>query len=120
MYVYVYGYEGLPIRPNIVGIGIRIGIDSRPGWHLAHLYRSNLAAKLCRHRNNTVAIPGFSCPNPITRPFDTEADSESDLASPLPFSDDLKQVGHAPPTANTLPPGRITAARVGTWCAGCA
>ncbi|MGI6300792.1 MAG: hypothetical protein ACOX52_07020 [Verrucomicrobiota bacterium] len=55
------------------------------------MYRSNFAAELCRHRNNTVAILGFSCPNPITRPFDTETDSDPDpdLASPLTFSDDL-------------------------------
>ncbi|MGI6302888.1 MAG: hypothetical protein ACOX52_17780 [Verrucomicrobiota bacterium] len=51
------------------------------------MYRSNLAAELCRHRNNTVTIPGFSCPNPITRPFDTETDSDPgpDLASHGPF-----------------------------------
>ncbi|MGI6301608.1 MAG: hypothetical protein ACOX52_11210 [Verrucomicrobiota bacterium] len=51
------------------------------------MYRSNLATELCRHRT---AIPGFSCPNPITRPFDTETDSDSDpdLASPWTFSDD--------------------------------
>ncbi|MGI6301185.1 MAG: hypothetical protein ACOX52_09040 [Verrucomicrobiota bacterium] len=29
---------------------------------------SNLAAKLCQHRKTTVAAPGFSYPNPITRP----------------------------------------------------
>ncbi|MGI6303929.1 MAG: hypothetical protein ACOX52_23210 [Verrucomicrobiota bacterium] len=48
------------------------------------------SGKLCQHRNNTVAVPGFICPNPITRPFDTETDSDPapELASPLPFSDD--------------------------------
>ncbi|MGI6301948.1 MAG: hypothetical protein ACOX52_12960, partial [Verrucomicrobiota bacterium] len=51
--------------------------------------RSNFAAKSCQHRNNTVALPGFSCPNPITRPFDTEPDSDPELASPLTFSDGL-------------------------------
>ncbi|MGI6299568.1 MAG: hypothetical protein ACOX52_00695 [Verrucomicrobiota bacterium] len=40
--------------------------------------RSNFATELCQHRNNTVAVPGFSCPNPITRSFDTETDSEPD------------------------------------------
>ncbi|MDD8047829.1 MAG: hypothetical protein PHF14_15295 [Verrucomicrobiota bacterium] len=52
-------------------------------------------AKLCQHRNNTVAIPGFSCPNPIPRPFDTETDSDPDpdLASPFTFSDDLRLEG---------------------------
>ncbi|MGI6300250.1 MAG: hypothetical protein ACOX52_04200 [Verrucomicrobiota bacterium] len=37
----------------------------------------------------TATIPGFSCPNPITRPFDTETDSDPDpdLASPWTFSD---------------------------------
>ncbi|MGI6303326.1 MAG: hypothetical protein ACOX52_20020 [Verrucomicrobiota bacterium] len=46
---------------------------------------------MCRHRNNTVARPGFSCPNPIPRQFDTETDTapDPDLASPLTFSDDL-------------------------------
>ncbi|MDD8047058.1 MAG: hypothetical protein PHF14_11400 [Verrucomicrobiota bacterium] len=75
----------------MVEIEIGIGIDSCSGWHLALLYRSNLAAELCRHRNNnnTVAIPGFSCPNPIPRPFDTDTDTDSDpdpdLASHGPF-----------------------------------
>ncbi|MDD8047419.1 MAG: hypothetical protein PHF14_13220 [Verrucomicrobiota bacterium] len=52
---------------------------------------SNFAAKWCQHRNNTVAVPGFSCPNPTTRPFDTDADSDPDpdLASPWAFSDGL-------------------------------
>ena len=40
--------------------------------------------------NNTVAVPGFSCPNPIPRPFDTETDSDPDLASPFTLSDDLQ------------------------------
>jgi hypothetical protein len=46
---------------------------------------------LCRHRNNTVAIPGFSCPNPIPHSFDSETDSDPDpdLASPLTLSDGL-------------------------------
>ncbi|MDD8045247.1 MAG: hypothetical protein PHF14_02160 [Verrucomicrobiota bacterium] len=50
--------------------------------------RSNFTAELCQHRNNTVAVPGFSCPNPLTRPSDTETDSnpDPDLASPLTFS----------------------------------
>ena len=75
-----------------------IEIDSCSLWHLALLYRSNFAAELCRHRNNTVAIPGFSCPNPIPRSFDTDTDTDTetdsdpdpDLASPLTFSDDLQ------------------------------
>ncbi|MDD8045287.1 MAG: hypothetical protein PHF14_02365 [Verrucomicrobiota bacterium] len=51
------------------------------------MYRSNFATELCRHRT---AIPGFSCPNPIPRPFDTETDGDPDpdLASPWTFSDD--------------------------------
>ncbi|MDI9384394.1 MAG: hypothetical protein QM518_08850 [Verrucomicrobiota bacterium] len=51
--------------------------------------RSNFTAELCQHRNNMVAAPGFSCPNLIARPFDTETDSDPDpdLASPLTFSD---------------------------------
>ncbi|MDD8046323.1 MAG: hypothetical protein PHF14_07665 [Verrucomicrobiota bacterium] len=55
--------------------------------------RSNFSVELCQHRNNTVALPGFSCPNPITRPFDTDTETDSDpdpdLASPLTFSEDL-------------------------------
>ncbi|MGI6301018.1 MAG: hypothetical protein ACOX52_08180 [Verrucomicrobiota bacterium] len=79
----------MPISPISVGIGI--GIDSCSGWHLALMDRSNFTAELCQHRNNTVAVPGFSCPNPLTRPFGTETDSDPDpdLASPLTFSDDL-------------------------------
>ncbi|MDD8045385.1 MAG: hypothetical protein PHF14_02865 [Verrucomicrobiota bacterium] len=46
--------------------------------------RSNFTAALCQHRNNTVAAPGFSCPNPIKRPFDTETDSDPDPGSPPP------------------------------------
>ncbi|MDD8045014.1 MAG: hypothetical protein PHF14_00970 [Verrucomicrobiota bacterium] len=51
--------------------------------------RLNFTAELCQHRNNTVAVPGFSYPLPITRPFDTDTDSDPDpdLASPLAFSD---------------------------------
>ncbi|MGI6300608.1 MAG: hypothetical protein ACOX52_06090 [Verrucomicrobiota bacterium] len=48
--------------------------------------RANFAAELCHHRNNTVAVPGFSCPNPITRSFDSDPDP--DLASLWTFSDD--------------------------------
>ncbi|MGI6300458.1 MAG: hypothetical protein ACOX52_05275 [Verrucomicrobiota bacterium] len=50
--------------------------------------RLNFTAELCQH---WTAVPGFSCPNPLTRPFDTETDSDPDpdLLSPLTFSDDL-------------------------------
>ncbi|MDI9385612.1 MAG: hypothetical protein QM518_15060 [Verrucomicrobiota bacterium] len=60
---------------------------------LPYEYRSNLTAEFCQHPNNTVALPGFFCPNPIPCPFDTETDSDPDpdLASPLAFSDGLKQ-----------------------------
>ncbi|MDD8046087.1 MAG: hypothetical protein PHF14_06470 [Verrucomicrobiota bacterium] len=46
---------------------------------------------MCPYRNNTVSVPGFVRPNPITRSFDTDTDSDPDpeLASPLTFSDDL-------------------------------
>ena len=40
--------------------------------------RSKITVELCPHRNNTVAVPGFSYPNPIMRPFDTETDSDPD------------------------------------------
>ena len=43
--------------------------------------RSNFTAELGQHRNNTVAAPGFSGPNPITRPFDTETDTDPDSAN---------------------------------------
>ncbi|MGI6301841.1 MAG: AAA family ATPase [Verrucomicrobiota bacterium] len=56
--------------------------------------RSNLAAEYCQHRNNTDEVPGFSCSNPSTRPFDTDSDSDPDpeLASPLTFSDDRERI----------------------------
>jgi hypothetical protein len=92
--VYVYG--GLPISPISpimveIEIEIGIGIDPCPAWLLALMDRSNFAAELCQYRNNAIAVPGFSCPNPITRPFDTETDSDPDpdLASPWIFSDGL-------------------------------
>ncbi|MDD8047102.1 MAG: hypothetical protein PHF14_11620 [Verrucomicrobiota bacterium] len=90
-YEYGYGYERLPIRQIIVligvGVGIGIGIAPRPVWHLAFLDRSNFTAGLGQHHNNTVARPGSPCPNPTTYPFDTDADSDPELASPLTFSD---------------------------------
>ena len=90
-YEYGYGYERLPIRQIIVligvGVGIGIGIAPRPVWHLALMDRSNFTAGLGQHHNNTVARPGSPCPNPTTHPFDTDADSDPELASPLTFSD---------------------------------
>jgi hypothetical protein len=50
------------------------------------MYRSNPVAG----HNNMVAVPGFPCPIPITRPFDTDTDPDPDLASPSTFSDSLK------------------------------
>ncbi|MGI6304055.1 MAG: hypothetical protein ACOX52_23860 [Verrucomicrobiota bacterium] len=47
---------------------------------------------MCQNRNNTVGAPGFSCPNPMPPPFDTETDSDPDLASPLAFSDSTELV----------------------------
>ncbi|MDD8046200.1 MAG: hypothetical protein PHF14_07050 [Verrucomicrobiota bacterium] len=60
--------------------------------------RSNFASELCQDRNNTVALPGFPCLNPIPRLFDTETDSDPDpdLASPLTFSDNLEGVRGRP------------------------
>ena len=71
--------------------GIGVGIDSCSDWHLALMDRSNFTAELCQHRNNTDTFPGLLWPNPLTRPFDTEADSDPDpdLALPLTFWDDL-------------------------------
>jgi hypothetical protein len=75
-----------PIRPIIVEIETGIGIDPCPGWHLG-LIPPNCPAELRQHRNNTVAVPGFSCPNP----FDTDSDTDPDPdpASPVTYSDDL-------------------------------
>jgi hypothetical protein len=87
----VYVYEGRPISQVLVAIEIEIGIEIGIGigipalvGHLVLRYRSNFPAELGRHRNNTVAVPGFSCPNPIPGSFDTETDSDPDpdLASP--------------------------------------
>ncbi|MGI6300009.1 MAG: hypothetical protein ACOX52_02970 [Verrucomicrobiota bacterium] len=66
--------------------------------------RSNFAAKLCQNRNNTVPIPGFSCPYPTPRSFDTETDSDPDpdRASPWTFSDDLYLVPAPPQIPNLL------------------
>ncbi|MGI6303032.1 MAG: hypothetical protein ACOX52_18515 [Verrucomicrobiota bacterium] len=77
-------------------------------WPSEH--RSNLAAESCQHRNRTVALPGFSCPNPNPRPYHTEADSEPDLASPSTFSDSLlltrrNQYPAPYSTAVSYPPG---------------
>ena len=60
--------------------------------------RSNFAAGLCQHRNNTLALPGFAPPNRILRPFDTETDSDPDpdFASPSTFSDDFSLESGAP------------------------
>jgi hypothetical protein len=72
-----------PIRP----IEIEIGIDPRPVWHLALMPPSNLTSESGKHPNNTVAVPGASSPNPRTRPFDTDSDTDLDpeLASPWSF-----------------------------------
>jgi hypothetical protein len=96
----------LPISKIIVEIEIGVGVDSCSDWHLALMDRSNFAAELCQHRNNTVATPGFSCLNPITRPFDTETDSDPDpeLALPLSFSDDLKRHFMSTPQPTIPPP----------------
>ena len=82
-----------PIRPIEIEIeiGIEIGIDPYPVWMAPGPHApSNLTAELGQHRNYTVAVPGVSCPNPITRPFDTDSDTDSDpdLASPSSLSDD--------------------------------
>ncbi|MGI6302668.1 MAG: hypothetical protein ACOX52_16645 [Verrucomicrobiota bacterium] len=50
---------------------------------------------------STATVPGFSCPNPITRPFDTETDSDPDpdLASSSTPSDGLLR-GKGPDARN--------------------
>jgi hypothetical protein len=50
------------------------------------------------------AIPGFSCPNPIPAPFETE--SEPELASPWTFSDTRSP--SAPSRSPGKPPRRTT------------
>ncbi len=84
------GFRGGRWRRIGVGVGVGIGIDPCSGWHLVLMDRSYFASELCQHRNNTVAVPGFPCLNPIPRPFDTETDSDPDpdLASPWTFSDE--------------------------------
>jgi hypothetical protein len=56
-------------------------------WPSEH--HSNLAAGFSQHCKNTIAQLGFLSPNPIPRPFETEAVSEPDLLSPLAFSESL-------------------------------
>jgi len=74
---------GIEIEIEIeIEIGIEIGIDPCPPWHPAFTDRSNLTAELCQDRLNTVAVPGFSCLKPITRPFDSETDSAPAPAAP--------------------------------------
>ncbi len=68
----------MPASQIIVGIEVGIGIDPCPGWHLALILRSNFTTELCQYRNNTDLLPGFPCPNPIPRTFDTETDSDPD------------------------------------------
>ncbi|MDI9385525.1 MAG: hypothetical protein QM518_14615, partial [Verrucomicrobiota bacterium] len=58
-----------------IEIGIGIGIDNPV------LYGTWPS----QNRNKSVALPGFSCPNPIQLPFDTHPDPE--LASPSNYSD---------------------------------
>jgi hypothetical protein len=64
-----------------IEIEIGIGIDPCPGWHLASW---TAQTSLPIGGTTATAVPVFSCPNPITRPFDTETDSDPDpdLASP--------------------------------------
>ncbi|MGI6300062.1 MAG: hypothetical protein ACOX52_03235 [Verrucomicrobiota bacterium] len=63
--------------------------------------RSNFTAELCPHRNNSVAVPGFSCPNPFPRPFDTDSDTDTDpdleLASALTFSEPVLLIQYGRP-----------------------
>ena len=60
-----------------IEIEIEIGIEIDP---------FSLRRQAIKHRNYTVALPGFSCPNPSPRPFNTEADSQPKLASPPTLS----------------------------------
>ncbi|MGI6299522.1 MAG: hypothetical protein ACOX52_00455 [Verrucomicrobiota bacterium] len=80
-----------------IEIEIEIGIDPCPPWHPAFKDRSNWTAELCQDRLNTVAVPGFSCLKPITRPFDSETDS-----APAPGSADP---GSADPGSADVPVG---------------
>ncbi|HCF95606.1 MAG TPA: hypothetical protein DEW46_11125, partial [Verrucomicrobia bacterium] len=63
-------------------IEIGIGIVPCSVWRLPSEHPSNIASELGQHRNSTIALPGFLCPNPITRPFDTDPER----ASPSAFS----------------------------------
>ncbi|MGI6301570.1 MAG: hypothetical protein ACOX52_11015 [Verrucomicrobiota bacterium] len=77
------------------GSGSRESISACSVWRLALIDRSNFAAEFWAHRNNTVVLPGFSCPNPIPRPFDTETDSDpdSDLSMPLTLKAWIRDIG---------------------------
>ena len=81
MYVYVYVYEGWPISPILVEIEIEIGIGIPA---LVGIWSLSTAQTSLPSWVGTATVPGFSCPNPISRPFDTETDSapDPDLASP--------------------------------------
>ncbi|MGI6303423.1 MAG: hypothetical protein ACOX52_20545 [Verrucomicrobiota bacterium] len=57
--------------------------------------RSNFTAELCQHRNMTVGLPGFSCPNPTPRPFET---SPSPLCASAPLRE-FSPSGAAVPSA---------------------
>jgi len=68
-----------PISPIETGIGIGIEIE-------IEIDPRSVRRQAIKHRNYTVALPGFSCPNPSPRPFNTEADSQPKLASPPTLS----------------------------------
>ena len=57
--------------------------------------RSHFVVEWFQHRNNTVGVTGFSCPNPIPRPFDTETDSDPapDLSMPLNLKTWIRGIG---------------------------
>ena len=59
---------------------IPVLVGTRPSQH-----RSNFTAKFAQHHHNTVARPGFSCPNPIPPPFDSDTAPDPELVSPSIF-----------------------------------
>jgi hypothetical protein len=111
-----------PISQTIVEIeiGIGIGIEEIEDIRGSGSIPDPFATLPPQHRNNTVAHPGFSCPNPIPRTFDTETDSAPEPASPLAFGDDLGEDkschrGHREHRGASSFPSESKAAEVGAF-----
>ncbi len=101
-----YTFTYTMMRRVRVGVRVRVGRVSDPSdsWSKSRIPVLDGALPSCSAQTSmpsvasTATVPGFSCPNPITRPFETDKDPDPVLASPLTFSDDLWQaiVGQNP------------------------